>query len=218
MLSNKFCCCLPVRLGVLVLSILGMAVGLFVVIAGTVKIFGMHADSLALNVQIFSYALLTIFSICGLVGAIARHRGFILIFSWCLFGHLIFSIGSGIYSLAVLFTAANDDIQTCANDVKGPSEAVTQACTHAVTVFKNVAVVMSLLVWLIEIYAIVIVRSYGNQLSEERQLEAKMRDVERGSSISRRVPPPYQPPAEPSAAGVDTKEEVEAEVPGNFEK
>jgi len=188
--SRTFCCCLPVRFGVFILTILGMAGGTLLAVVGWLQTIRMQGtlpktNEIALYIHSSLYSLLALLSLFGFIGAIIRNRTMVSVFFMILVGHLVFSIFSGAFALYNIFNVTSSDaIQKCVSTPNAEGQQLTEAeCNRSYTIVKAVAVTIFVLVWLLEIWGCVITNNYISQLDEED--EAKDRwpksDVENHS-------------------------------------
>jgi hypothetical protein len=187
--SRTFCCCLPVRFGVFVMTILGMVGGTLLAVVGwmaTVRLQGLQPKSneIALYIHSVIYTLLGVLSLFGFIGAIVRNRTMVSIFFMALVGHLTFSIFTGAFALYNIFHASNEDaIQQCVTDGAGADGTSEGDCRRAYDIFKGIAVGVFILVWLLEIWGCVIAHEYVGQLDDEIEANGqwpKGSDVEVG--------------------------------------
>ncbi|KAF9497256.1 hypothetical protein BDN71DRAFT_1445005 [Pleurotus eryngii] len=174
--SRKFCCCLPVRFGVFVIAILGMAGGGVITVAGIMQATKTSGNKLALIIQIIIYGLLALLSIFGLIGAIGKIRGFISAYFTMLTALLAFSICSGAYSLYRLFNDKQGAIDDCIGD--SDSKLQKGACEKGAGLIRGIMVGLFIVVWLIQIWGCFIVNSYSKQLWEEEDANYVRKDTE----------------------------------------
>jgi len=179
--TRKLCCCIPVRVGAFVIALLGLFGGALVTAAGILQAKyssqNVMINKAALTVQIIIYLLLAIVSLFGLVGVIIKRRKFVVMYWVMLVIHLGFSIVASIFSLNAVFKSAPSDITRCVNGSPNHKDLVD--CKNAMNVTKGIAVAVCIFVWLIEIYACVIVDSYVKQLADEEDQSYKS-DTESG--------------------------------------
>lgn len=168
-MTKHFCCCIPVRFGVFVISLIALLSSLFFgfVFIATVVLQG-HDNVVALTEQtkiIFIvngayYGIVALVSLLGLIGAIGRKRGLIGFYAMFLYGAFVVHVVLGAYSIyRVLhdFNADSDDI--CSNTNKTD-------CLNAKTskIVYIVAISASSLIYL---YGAIIVNRYKSQLDND---------------------------------------------------
>jgi len=175
--TKTFCCCLPVRLGVFMLSLVGMIGGGIVAATAWLQVVQLKDHPLALQDEIalwfhtLLYTLLVTASTFGFIAAIFKKRRLVMAYWIILIGLLLTSIGSGAYTLYSIFVRKSQ--QTIINCLNGATDDVTeQVCRNGLAIIKGVAVAVYVMTWLLEIYAIIIIYSYGKQLGEEQQAAA----------------------------------------------
>jgi len=173
--SRTFCCCLPVRLGVFLLSLLAMAGGAFLAVLGWIQISQLKqhplgkTDQIALWIQCSLFTLLALLAVFGFFGAMIRNRAMISGFAISLAIHLGFSIASGAFSIYTMFARDSQAaLNSCLQKANDISDATTQSCKTGLIFIKAVTVVIYVLTWLIQLYAYFVVERYVYQLDEER--------------------------------------------------
>jgi len=173
--SHTFCCCIPVRLGVFIISVLGLALGGLLAIAGIIQLQHMSHQPIKEKwpyiLQVVVYGIYALVSLQAFIGASCRKLVLIKSYAVILAIHLIFSIASGGYSLYYYFKDSPAIVNTCIN---GSTDKVQiQTCKQGEEVVKGVLVSIFIFVWLMELWGVFIVREYGYQLEEEIALRAK---------------------------------------------
>jgi len=170
--SRKFCCCLPVRFGVFVLSLSAMLGGGFVAAYGYIQIARQntaplaHDDLVAIWIQSVMFTFLAGLAVFGFFGCLIKNRRMVSGFAIALAIHLGLSVAAGIYALVSLFK--QDQQQAIANCVAGGApDATADACRTTVNVMKGVAVAIYVVTWLVQLYAYFIVERYVDQLDDE---------------------------------------------------
>jgi hypothetical protein len=173
--SRTFCCCIPVRLGVFIISILGVGLGGLLAVAGIIQLKNIGdapmQDKWPYIVQIVVYGLYAAVSVMAFFGATCRQLATIKSYAVTLAIHLVLSIASGGYSLYSYFKDSPSVVNDCING--STDETTIQACNQGETVVKGVMVGVFIFVWLMELWGVFIVREYGYQLDEEIALRAK---------------------------------------------
>jgi uncharacterized protein YacL len=172
--TRTFCCCLPVRLGVFILAILGVLIGGFLTVAGWLQVANLTQhplstrDEVALYVQTVMFTLLAVVSIFGFIGAASRRRSLLNFYWMMLAAHLVFSIASGIFSIYSMF---NEDISSefteqCADDAV--DDVTDEFCGNGMTVVKGLIIAFFVISWLFQLYGCIIVSNYVEQLDDEK--------------------------------------------------
>jgi len=176
--SRTFCCCLPARLGVFLLSLLAMVGGSLVAAVGWIQISQLKkhplgkSDVIALWIQTPLFTLLALLAVFGFLGAVARNRSMISGFANGLAIHLGFSVASGVFSLYTIFTRDSQGlVDACVNKAGNTSDATLQSCKKGVVILKAVTVAIYVVTWLVQLYAYFVVERYVEQLDEERMAE-----------------------------------------------
>ncbi|KAJ6546700.1 hypothetical protein DFH09DRAFT_989514 [Mycena vulgaris] len=184
---RKFCCCLPVRVGVFVMSILALIGGGIVSVVSWMQVSHLKdhplskTDEIALYITAAVFTILTLIGGLGFIGVSSRNAGLVSLFGGMLNIHLVFNIVSGAFAIYSLFkgpdsTLINTDaMDTC---LKGATDQSTiDTCKTALNVAKGIVVGGYVLSWAIELYGCIIVHNYVKQLHEEHDAE------ERGTSL-----------------------------------
>ncbi|KAJ2930555.1 hypothetical protein H1R20_g6547, partial [Candolleomyces eurysporus] len=170
--TRKFCCCLPVRLGVFILSLLAMVGGSVVAAVGWMSVaqFKVHqveiVDQIAMYIHSTIFTLLGFLGMLGFVGALARSRGAVISFSIGIAIHLGLSIASGVFTIYSIFKENSAEaVEAC---MEGKTDDETRKiCQTGMGVVKGVIVAVYIIAWLIELYAYFIVDRYADQLEDE---------------------------------------------------
>ncbi|KAF8197979.1 hypothetical protein BJ912DRAFT_952706 [Pholiota molesta] len=169
--SRTFCCCIPVRAGVIVLALLGLVGGSIIAAASIVNIHRDESSKLASVLQIIIYLLLALVSIFGLIGAIARRIGFVRSYLAMLIVHLLFSTAMGIFAINRNFKDAPKYIAECSKGTDPTDESILATCKNGATILKSLMIGTFIIAWLLETWACFIVVNYSKQLVEEERAE-----------------------------------------------
>jgi hypothetical protein len=167
--SRTFLCCIPVRAGVVIISLIGLLGGSLMAALAIIQMkrsAGSTGNKVALIIQIVIYILLAILSVFGLAGAISRKLAFIRLYFWMVFLHLLLSIGLGIFAIQNNFKNSPEYVSECASGSDDPS--VLKSCQDGSNLFKGIMIAVFVFIWLLEIWACTIVHSYSKQLVEEQ--------------------------------------------------
>jgi uncharacterized membrane protein len=176
--SHTFCCCLPVRFGVFVLSLLALAGGGLLSILGWIQISHLKQhplgkiEQISLWIQTSLFSLLAVLAIFGFIGAMIRNRGMVSGFATGIAIHLGFSIVAGCFAIYAMFARNSQaTIDGCVQKANDDSDATVQSCKSGLILLKALVVVIYVLTWLIQLYAYFVVERYVDQLDEERMFE-----------------------------------------------
>jgi len=170
--TRTFLCCLPVRIGVFLLSLLSMAVGSFLAAIGWIRIsrLSQHpltkSDRIALWIHSVMFSILGFLAVLGFIGCLAKSRRMVAGFAIALAIHLGFSVASGIFSIYLLFRQTPEEaIDACANGSTDP--AVVDSCKNGMGAIKGIIIAIYVVTWLMQLYAYFIVEWYVDQLDDE---------------------------------------------------
>jgi len=174
--SRKFCCCIPVRAGVFILSLAGVVFGSIISVVGWKQVAQQkqhplpQADLIALYIQSGIFTALAILSIFGFIGTLTKQRNFVSAYGAGLTIQFILSLVSGIFTLYSLFH--QNSKQAVFDCLNGSTDEVTKGvCQNGMAVYKAIAVVVYVVMWLLLIYAYIIVSNYVDQLDEEMSVK-----------------------------------------------
>ncbi|KAJ7647264.1 hypothetical protein FB45DRAFT_892900 [Roridomyces roridus] len=170
--GTKFCCCLPVRVGVIIMSILGM------LFAGLLSILLWFEVDSSPNMSkgertVFIITglvetLLFVASILGFVGAVVRKQVFVQIYAYFLYFHFLLNVGVAAYLLWFLVHAStSDQVKACQEAIKN-TQAQSQ-CTGLFKIGLGVYGAVAGIVLLTEMYGAIIVARYVNQIQREKR-------------------------------------------------
>jgi len=175
--TRTFCCCIPTRLGVILISLIGLLGGGTLAVAGALNASTMQGDKASIAITITIYLLLAIVSAIGLVGSVGRKPLLVKIYLVALIVHFLLSFALGIYALFRVFKDGPSFISHCidANHDVGNADVV---CAEGLKVVKAISVTLFIVVWLFEIWGCVIVKGYKEQLEDEKAHEGVVKDAE----------------------------------------
>jgi len=175
--TRKFCFCLPVRLGVFVVSLITMTVGAIIGAIGWMQVVSLRQHPVELGDEIGAYihasmfSLLGLLSVFGFVGSLVRQRGLVVAYSVGIAIHLGLSFASGIFAMYNLFKpSSQNSIEEClkAAGTQGDSpEETKRICETGSAIAKGIIVAIYVITWLLQIYAFFVIERYAEQLEEE---------------------------------------------------
>jgi len=174
--TRKFCCCLPVRFGVFVMSLVALLGGGLVAVAGWIQVKNLHDHPLAkdeenaLYIHAAMYSLLALIGAFGLFGAISKNISSVSAFGSALGFHLGFSIATGIFTIYTVFKRnASVALSNCTNG--STDQSVIDGCKEGLDIVKGLVIAIYVVTWLVELYGCIIINNYVKQLKEEELVE-----------------------------------------------
>ncbi|KAG2750263.1 hypothetical protein P692DRAFT_20832044 [Suillus brevipes Sb2] len=176
--SPYFCCCIPVRIGFVLLTCLSF---LFSGVLSVLVWFELsHSYSLSSKekssfwvVGIVETILLAV-SIIGFIGAVARKQRFVRIYAYFVYIHLLLNVIVGIYFLLTIRQSNRQQIvdECYAVLTNNPSQSNCQSLMN-VSTYVFIAVVSFVL--LLELYGALIATRYLNTLTKQKKVEHSRR-------------------------------------------
>ncbi|KAJ7462381.1 hypothetical protein B0H11DRAFT_2055469 [Mycena galericulata] len=170
--GTTFCCCLRVRLGVIIMSVLGM---LFAGLLSILLWFELAStpDMSSNERAIFIVAglvetLLFVASVLGFVGAVVRKQVFVQIYAYFIYVHFILNLGVAIYLLYFLVhVSTTDQVKACQDAIQNTT--AQSQCTGLLKVGLGIYGAVASIVLLTEMYGAIIVARYVNQVQREKR-------------------------------------------------
>ncbi|KAG8795412.1 hypothetical protein FRC12_014896 [Ceratobasidium sp. 428] len=197
-LTRHFCCCLPVRLGVFVLSLLSLVGGGIYAAAVWYAYYQSTKDTsvslttsqkIAFIVSGIVYSILAVASLLGFIGAIGRKRGLVATYSTFMWFHLAAQVAIGAFFIYALFQNNPELIAQCKDQVNKINNANQAANPNAGTINpddacqvftkwgRTGAIISLVVILLVELYCCFIVSRYVAQLSDEQSFRAVNRNA-----------------------------------------
>ncbi|KZW01798.1 hypothetical protein EXIGLDRAFT_829732 [Exidia glandulosa HHB12029] len=183
---RTFCCCLPVRLGALLLSALQLVLsgGVAAIAWREVFVTGIPAgtERTALIVVGAVFTFMALVSAFGFIGSLVRARVLVAMFATMLYILVALSLGSGIWSVWSLFHGGGQEfLDACAKQEsqldlaqakslagEGNVDKVLESLCHgALDTIRIVYIVVLSITILIQLYCAYIVKEYAAQLGDE---------------------------------------------------
>ncbi|KAK0226197.1 hypothetical protein IW262DRAFT_1294438 [Armillaria fumosa] len=176
--GTQFCCCLPVRAGVIIMSLLGIILsGILTIVLwyevaiteplkGTPDLTSGERTGFVLAGLLETF--LCVVSILGFVGAIVRKQLFVRIYAYFIYVHFFINVAVAAYLLWLIthFTE-NAATKACEDTIKNTG--TQQQCIGILQIARGVYFVVAALVLLIEMYGAIIVARYLNQIQREKR-------------------------------------------------
>jgi hypothetical protein len=159
------------------MTVFGVIIGGLVSIAGWLAVSHFnkstplsHQDEIALYIQAIMYTLLAVVSAFGFIGAVIRSPSLVSLYSSMLIGHFVFNLVIGVFSIYSLFHQDASDLSTKCDDLAA-DDITNQLCGNGMTTVKGIMIGFFVLMWIVQLYGIVIVSNYVDQLDEEAAAE-----------------------------------------------
>ncbi|KAK0212572.1 hypothetical protein DFS33DRAFT_1377052 [Desarmillaria ectypa] len=170
--GTQFCCCLPVRAGVIAMSLLGiilpgiLTIILWYEVASTPDPTSGERAGFVLAGLLETF--LCVVSILGFVGAVVRKQLFVRIYAYSIYVHFFINVGVAAY-LLWLITHFSESTATkvCQDTIKNTD--AQQQCVGILQIARGVYFVLAALILLIEMYGAIIVARYLNQIQREKR-------------------------------------------------
>ncbi|KAK0212282.1 hypothetical protein DFS33DRAFT_1280512 [Desarmillaria ectypa] len=177
---HHFLCCLPLRLGVVIIAALTFLGSTLVAAGGWINVRDILNHSLVLSksheimvwVTAGLYSFIVLISLFGLFGALAARVKLVAAFNGMQIGSFIASLVVGVIALIQLYSKKYDNQASvdCKNSFEGDisTEDAASMCRTALNVSKAAITAIYALIWLIQFYGLFIVHSYVQELRERR--------------------------------------------------
>ncbi|KAK0183646.1 hypothetical protein F5146DRAFT_1085653 [Armillaria mellea] len=176
---HHFLCCLPLRLGVVIIAGLTLLGSALVAVGGWINVKDILNHSLVLTkshefmvwVTASLYTLIVLISLFGLVGALTARVKLVAAFNGMQIGSFIASLALGVVALIQLYSKKYD--KQASVDCKGSfevdinAEDVASVCNTALNISKAAITAIYAVIWLIQFYGLFIVHSYVQELREK---------------------------------------------------
>jgi len=181
-MAPKFCCCLPLRLGTLIISFIqfllcGAAAGGFWFLLWAANERGLlesleNSARISLIVAGVIYTLAALIGLFGFFGSIFKKNGLVRTYLALLYLTLILEIASGVFSLVMFYRFRDGKRPDCVKKVPVNNGVATVDYCAALDNFANLPVwsvwVSSLVPILIVAYACYVVHNYTRRLAKQR--------------------------------------------------
>lgn len=183
--SQTFCCCLPVRVGVMVISLFTLLLsGILMIILWFLV--SDSEGSLTSLAPLIAFALLQtflfIFSVTGFSGSVVRKQSFIVPYAYFLYIHLVVNIAVAAYFLyEVTSLQSNAVLHACENTVRDAG--AQEQCKDLFDTVVGVYVGVVGLLLAIETYGALIMARYVHQIKNEKRV-ARVARQSRLSALS----------------------------------
>ncbi|KAI9455339.1 hypothetical protein BJY52DRAFT_1103344, partial [Lactarius psammicola] len=172
----RFCCCLPVRICVIIMALLGF------ILAGVLSVILWFevatADGLTSKERgafIGGAIIETLFfliSSVGLIGAIVRKQTFVTAYAIGLYVHFLVNLGVAGYLLFVILHATRKDTAVLCQHAISNSQAQDQ-CSSLFDTIRGIYAALASVILIVELYGAIVATRYVYQVRGEKR-EARM--------------------------------------------
>jgi cytochrome b561 len=160
------------------MALFGLLGGGAVATFGIMQLKRTQSGKTSLIVSIVIYIILAIISLFGFIGAAMKKRKFVSVYWAMSVVHLLLSFLAGIYTLHTVFQDAPANVSACING--STAQTVLDTCKRGETTVKGVLIALYIIIWMLQIYGIIIIDNYCKQLVEEDEASFKTMDNEGG--------------------------------------
>jgi len=184
----RFCCCLPVRICVIIMAVLGFLFSGVLSIILWFEVATAHGLTSKERGAFIGGAIVeTLFfliSCIGLIGLIVRKQKFVTAYAIGLYVHFLINLGAAGYLLSVILHATNKDTDVlCQHAISSNSQAQNQ-CSTLFNTIRGFYAALASIVLIIELYGAIVATRYVYQVRGEKR-EARMPRHIRGESDGR---------------------------------
>ncbi|KAJ7346700.1 hypothetical protein DFH08DRAFT_869057 [Mycena albidolilacea] len=170
--GTTFCCCLRVRLGVIIMTALGMLLaGLLTILLWFEVATTTDMSSKERTIFILAGLVETLFfvaSILGFVGAVVRKQLFVQIYAYFIYIHFVLNLGVASYLLYTLVHVSTiDQNKACQLAIQDPT--AQGQCTGLLKFGLGVYAAVAGFLLVSELYGAIIVARYVNQIQREKR-------------------------------------------------
>ncbi|KAI3619024.1 hypothetical protein WG66_000610 [Moniliophthora roreri] len=170
--GQTFCCCLPVRLGVICMSFLGILFGgvlsivLWFEVAHTPNM--ESSDKAAFVIAGLVQTVLLVASMLGFIGAIVRKQVFVQIYAYIIYVHFVINVAVAGYLLYVVTHFSSTAIEKACQGTVQDAGAQEQ-CSDFLRTGRGIFIAIAAIVLITELYGALIVARYVRQIKGEKR-------------------------------------------------
>ncbi|KAJ2931484.1 hypothetical protein H1R20_g5627, partial [Candolleomyces eurysporus] len=183
--GKTFCCCLPVRFGVIAMSAIGILVAGLLSIVLWFQVSAPAASMTTGERAAFVVAglvetILFLASILGFVGSIVQKQSFIQTYAYILYGHFFLNIGAAAYLGYVVIDFQRNATRVGCDETIIDDEAQND-CRGLLRITATVYIVIAAIVLLAELYGAIIVTRWLNYVQRDKREKRMLRESKRAT-------------------------------------
>ncbi|KAF9268934.1 hypothetical protein L218DRAFT_970178 [Marasmius fiardii PR-910] len=172
--GKTFCCCLPVRFGLISMSFLGILFGGILSLVCWFEVANAAIAEMegptkaAFIVGGLVETILFVASMLGFIGAIVRKQSFVQTYAYILYVHFVLNLVVAIYLLVMVSKVSSVAIaKACQQTVKDAG--AQEQCAGLFKNIRAVIIVVACIVLFVELYGAIIAARYVNQIQREKR-------------------------------------------------
>ncbi|KAI0267159.1 hypothetical protein BC834DRAFT_822911 [Gloeopeniophorella convolvens] len=181
---ERFCCCLPVRVCVVITSLLGLLLAGLLAIVMWFEV--ATADALtdkergAFIAGGIVETFFCLISAVGLIGVIVRKQSFVTAYAIGLYTHFVINLGvAGYYLYVVVHATHKDTVAACQRAIKNPQ--AQDQCASLFSTLRGVYIAFVVIILFLELYSAIVATRYVYQVRTQKRT-SRMPSHARGSS------------------------------------
>ena len=132
----------------------------------------------SMGLQVAAFIVLTLISLLGLVGGIARKLILVRIYFGLTIFQLAFSMGAGIYAIFRVFKDTPNYMRECELPNADNAKDIKATCKQGIDLIKGLMVTAFIVAWLLQMGCSVVVHRYIRQLEDEEESRSIVKDTE----------------------------------------
>ncbi|KAG9316544.1 hypothetical protein JVU11DRAFT_2594 [Chiua virens] len=170
--SDSFCCCIPVRAGFVLISLLTLLLSGAISVIIWFEIF--HSNEFSTKERVafiltgILESLLFVASVMGMIGVVARKQLFVMIYTYFLYVHFILNLIIGIYFLVTVRASNREQLVNYCADVFVDTS-IGSSCMSLMGISTYVLIAIVAVLLFLELYAILIATRYVYRLRMQKR-------------------------------------------------
>jgi len=191
----KFCCCLPVRVCVIIMALLGFLLSgaLSIILwfeVATADGLTSEEHGAVVGVAIVE-TLFFLLSSIGLIGAIVRKQSFVTAYVIGLYVHFLINLGAAGYLLFVILNGTREDNDVLCQQALSSHTGAQGQCSTLFNTIRDVFVALVSVILIIELYGAIVATRYVYQVRGEKRNARMPKDIRGQSGGGERLIPGF---------------------------